>query len=78
MLVDIEDIKAWSLQKFRSVAREIIPEINRENFYTKYKLYLPINSLQDRQRDNHHVVNWLYTIKCETNASGLKFIDIVL
>lgn len=80
MLIDTQNCNVGytSIQRLRNIARELIPRINTEDFYIKWQLYVPPTKLQGAQRMNKHIINWLYTVKCESGASGLKYINIIL
>ena len=67
-----------SFQRLRNAARELIRPIDTDEFYIKYKLYIPPKKLQGIQKMNKHIINWLYTVKCESGVSGLRYINIVL
>ncbi len=72
MLIDSDFLTAGIIKRLSNVASEIITDIDKTQYYIKYKLYMPSNSI------NKHIINWLYTVKCESGASGMRFIDIVL
>lgn len=80
MLIDTLDsaVGNTSIQRLRTVARELIPRINTEDFYIKWQLYVPPTKLHGVQKMNKHIINWLYTVKCESGACGLRYINIIL
>lgn len=74
-----DEMSEYLTDKLRRIVKKIIPEIDKAEYYRKYRLYLPMKDwMTETQIIDKHVTNWLYTIKCETGSSGLKYIDTVL
>ena len=72
MLVDAEDPGFWSLYRLKDTVSELVEARYTDVLYQKYRLSSP------NKKIIKHIINWLYTIKCESNAYGLRYIDIVL
>ena len=56
----------------------MIRSTNPDDLYIKYYLYVPPKKLQGIQSMTKHIINWLYTVRCESGATGLRYINIVL
>ena len=72
MLIDAEDPGFWSLYRLKDTGSELVNERHTDVLYQKYRLSSP------NKKIIKHIINWLFTVKCESNATGIRYIDMVL
>ena len=78
MLVDSNDFGPSRIQRLRMIARELIPEIDVMKYYNDNQQFIKRLNINESQMMTNHIQNWLFTIKCETDTSGIRYIEIVL
>lgn len=72
-------IRSDLVSRIRNAARDLATgDLTTDEIYLKYRLYLKSDRMTAEALMNKHVINWLYTIRCEIGEGGLRYVDNIL
>lgn len=76
---DSQLLTSFSANKIRNAIEDMVHNIlSTKEIYLKYRIYERKKNNTLTTLHNKHVINWLYTIRCECGSGGLKFVESVL
>ncbi len=80
MMFDNEILPDGVYRKFLIVTKDMInlQVADTDDYYYSHRMHVYNPNMKPLQIYNRHIMNWLFTIKCETCTTGLRYIEIVL